>query len=89
MMQHDNTCGHCGTPVNTGFNTCKACGAMWKAKVNGFHGFIFLACIFGWFVGVMFLFVGKGGEIGGVVVIVLATLLWRKFMRNPGYAWFR
>ena len=88
-MQHNGTCGHCGTTVNPDFNTCKGCGATWKANINAFHSIVLLLCLFGWFVGAAVCFLGTGMPVAGIIIIGLTTLLWRKVMRNPKFAWFR
>lgn len=39
---HGGQCGHCGTIVPTGFNTCAGCGATWKMTASAADGRRFL-----------------------------------------------
>jgi hypothetical protein len=39
-MQHDGTCGHCGSTVRPGYNTCVGCQAMWKPNLGVVGGLI-------------------------------------------------
>lgn len=84
-------CGHCGTPINPGFTTCPACGAVYRRRLGFLATFPAtlgaVAIVFGALV-----LATEDRRIAAVPFIVAgvaALLLGRHFKRRTPYLWYR
>lgn len=85
-------CGHCGTEVKEGFNTCAACGAVYEARANGCITLIAIIALLVTGIGLIIAFASSSVVFGIFVILIGAGLFWgvaKLGARTPKLWWRR